>query len=229
MRLNVVCLSAALALMLAHTANAAGDPERGANVFRQCMACHSAVPGEHLTGPSLAHVWKRKAGTAEGFGRYSDALKRSNIVWDESTLDRWLTDPEAFVHGTTMTFPGVKDERARHDVIAYVQAFSEKKAEAPSRGGGMMGGGRKPDLRKAPPEGQVRSITHCGDAYTVETADGKREKVWEFNLRFKTDSSKLGPFPGKPVVLGAGMQGDRASVIFASPSEISSFIHQKCD
>lgn len=228
MRLAAACPSAAFALSFAHPANAAGDPENGANVFRQCMACHSAVPGEHLTGPSLAHVWKRKAGTAAGFDRYSDPLKRSGIVWDESTLDRWLADPEAFVHGTSMTFPGVKDERARHDVIGYLHELSER-AQAPTQGGGMMGGGRKPDLRRAPPEGQVRAITHCGDAYTIETADGKRNKVWEFNLRFKTDSSKLGPFPGKPVVLGAGMQGDRASVIFASPSEISGFIQQKCD
>ena len=75
----------------------------------------------------------------------------------------------------------------------------------------------------------MRSIKHCGDAYTVETADGRKQKVWEFNLRFKTDSSKLGPSPGKPVVIGAGMQGDRASVVFASPAEISSFIKQACE
>jgi cytochrome c len=94
-------------------------------------------------------------------------------------------------------------------------------------GGGMMGmGGGKADLRKAPPEAQVNALSHCGDTYTVETADGKTHKVWEFNLRLKTDSSKLGPAPGKPVVVGAGMQGDRASVVFASPKEISGFIKQ---
>jgi cytochrome c len=83
-------------------------------------------------------------------------------------------------------------------------------------------------LRKAPPEGQVTSIKHCGDTYTVDTADGKRQKIWEFNLRFKTDSSKLGPTPGKPVVVGAGMQGDRASIVFATPKEISESIKQAC-
>ena len=77
-------------------------------------------------------------------------------------------------------------------------------------------------------DGQVRSIKHCGDTYTVETADGKVEKIWEFNLRFKSDSSKLGPAPGKPVVVGAGMQGDRASIVFASPKEISGTIKQSC-
>jgi cytochrome c len=74
----------------------------------------------------------------------------------------------------------------------------------------------------------VRSIKYCGDTYTVETADGRIEKVWEFNLRFKTDSGKLGPAPGKPVIVGAGMQGDRASIVFAAPKEISETIDQSC-
>jgi cytochrome c len=93
---------------------------------------------------------------------------------------------------------------------------------------GMMGGG-KIDLKKAPLAGQVESIRYCGDAYTVRTADGKESKVWEFNLRFKTDSSNLGPPAGRPVVIGAGMQGDRASVVFAAPEEISRFIKRSCD
>src|SRR3970282_529052 len=49
----------------------------------------------------------------------------------------------------------------------------------------------------------------CGDAYTAETADGKSRKIWEFNLRLKSDSRKSGPALGKPVVIGAGMQGER--------------------
>jgi len=74
----------------------------------------------------------------------------------------------------------------------------------------------------------VTALEHCRDTYTVKTADGKVDKVWEFNLRFKTDSGKDGPAPGKPVIVGAGMQGDRASVVFASPGEISGFIKQSC-
>ena len=66
-------------------ANAAGDAERGQRVFRQCAACHSLEPRRHLTGPSLARIWKRKAGTIEGFPQYSDALKKSGIVGQEIT------------------------------------------------------------------------------------------------------------------------------------------------
>jgi cytochrome c len=219
-----------LAVMVAGTALAAGDAKRGAQLFRQCAACHSLEPGEHLTGPSLAHVPGHKAGTTPGFQRYSDALKRSGLTWDDATLDRWLTSPEGLVPGNGMTFPGVRDAQARQDLIAYLKAAAENKAPAvEQKGGGMMGmQSRRLDLKSAPPEGQVTAIRYCGDTYTVDTKDGKSQKVWEFNLRFKSDSSKLGPAPGKPVVVGAGMQGDRASIVFSSPSEISVAIRQSC-
>ncbi|TMH81518.1 MAG: c-type cytochrome [Betaproteobacteria bacterium] len=211
-------------------AHAAGDPARGSRVFGQCAACHSVAPGEHMTGPSLAKIWNKKAASAEGFSRYSEALKRADAVWNEATLDRWLVQPEKLVPGTSMTFPGLKEAKDRQDVIAYLRAVSEGKAHQAQQGGRAMMGMRreKLDLRKVPAEGQVTSITHCGDTYTIGTADGKNQKIWEFNLRFKTDSSRLGPLPGKPVAVGAGMQGDRASVVFASPKEISEFIKQSC-
>jgi len=226
-----ICAVVAL-LLVAPAAHAAGDAKRGAQLFRQCMACHSAAEGEHMTGPSLAHVWGRKAAGEQGFMRYSDALKRAGITWDEATLDKWLASPESLVPGTTMTFPGVKQPQARRDLVAYLKAVGENKAPMAQEKGGMgamggMGGGRA-DLRKAPPPGQVKSITYCRDTYTVQTADGKSAKVWEFNLRFKSDSSERGPAPGKPVVVGAGMQGDRASVVFSSPKEISEFIKSSC-
>jgi cytochrome c len=209
---------------------AAGDAKRGAQLFGQCMACHSVTPGEHETGPSLAHVWNHKAATVEGFTRYSDALKAAGITWNEAALDKWLANPAQMVPGTSMAFPGIKEPQARQDVIAYLKAADQGKAPPAAKGGGgMMGMARqKADLKTAPPAGQVRSIRHCADTYTIETADGKSEKVWEFNLRFKTDSSRLGPAPGKPVIVGAGMQGDRASIVFSSPKEISESIRQAC-
>jgi cytochrome c len=161
--------------------------------------------------------------------RYSEALKRSEATWNEAAIDKWLANPAQMVPGTTMTFPGIKEGQARQDLVAYLKAVDENKAPPAAKGGGMMGMARqKTDLKKAPPAGLVRSIRYCGDTYTVDTADGKSEKVWEFNLRFKTDSSNLGPAPGKPIVVGAGMQGDRASIVFASPKEITESIRQAC-
>src|SRR3954468_13406914 len=106
-------LSLAAFLAMSARGYGEGDAARGARLFSQCMACHSVAEGEHLTGPSLAHVWNRKAATSPGFQRYSDALKSKNIVWDEATLERWLANPEAFVPGTSMTFAGLKEEKDR--------------------------------------------------------------------------------------------------------------------
>ena len=88
----------------------------------------------------------------------------------------------------------------------------------------MMGGGAPVDLKRADADSIVASMTHCGDTYTLETASGETHKIWEFNLRLKTDSSVRGPEPGKPVLIGAGMRGDRANIVFATPAEISGFI-----
>lgn len=223
-------LAAILLLPISNTAIGAGDAKRGAQAFRQCMACHTVEAGEHLSGPSLAHIWNRKAGTVEGFQRYSEPMKRLDISWSDAMLDKWLSNPERFLPGTSMTFPGIRGSKDRQDIVAYLKAVAENKAPQIVPGGeGRMGmRAQKLDLRKAPPEGQVTSIKHCGDTYTVDTADGKSQKIWEFNLRFKTDSSKLGPLSRKPVVVGAGMQGDRASIIFASPQEISESVKQLC-
>ena len=90
---------------------AAGDPENGVRAFRACGACHSLEPGRHKTGPSLAGVLGRKAGTVEGFRRYSPALKGADVVWNEATLDAWIADPQAFLPGNRMIFRGLPDAR----------------------------------------------------------------------------------------------------------------------
>src|SRR3954454_5595449 len=77
-------------------------------------------PAVIWTGPSLAGVVGRKAGTAPGFTRYSSALKASGVVWDAASLDAWLIDPAGFVPGNRMPFPGLPEAQARSDVIAYL-------------------------------------------------------------------------------------------------------------
>lgn len=209
-------------LSAAHGAYAQGDVQRGAKSFPQCAACHTLEPGRNLTGPSLANLFGRKAGTVSSFLRYSDALKRSSVVWDEKTLDAWLKDPDKFIPGNDMTFPGIKDDKARRELIAYLKA-------ADKTPGVQRMGPRMPNLKKPKPDTIVKTIRHCGDTYFVTTADGKTEKVWEFNLRFKSDTSDSGPNPGQPVLLGVGMRGDRAAVVFSSPSEFGAFIQQRCE
>lgn len=212
-------------------AAAVGDPERGALVFRSCAACHSLEPGQHRTGPSLAGVVGRHAGTAEGFTRYSSALEQADVTWTDEMLDRWLADPQAVVPGNSMTFPGIRDQQARADLIAYLKIAVGQEGP-PATGGGMMGGGmagsEMPDLEAVGPDQMVTAIRYCGDSYYVTTAAGETHSFWEFNLRFKTDSSDKGPSDGQPALMPASMMGDRAFVIFADPAEISSFIEKRC-
>jgi cytochrome c len=78
-----------------------------------------------------------------------------------------------------------------------------------------------PNLKAVGPQGQITAIRRYRDTFEVTTADGRRTVFQEANLRFKIDASELGPLPGKPVVLPGGKWGDRATVFFASPTEIS--------
>jgi cytochrome c len=85
-----------------------------------------------------------------------------------------------------------------------------------------------PDLKTFPQGKQVQTVSYCKGVYSVTLRDGNSFKSPEFNLRFKTDGSALGPRPGVPVILPSGMSGDRGFIIFANPSEISTFIKLEC-
>ena len=173
------------------------------------------------------------------FSRYSPALKSANIEWNDKTLDEWINDPQHVVPGNQMTFAGIKDAQQRADLLAFLKEATTARrvtsdsTRRPNGGhmggmGGMMGGGQVPNLKKLDPEDRVQAITYCKDTYTVTTANGETHKFWERNLRLKTDASGDGPEKNAPALVGAGMMGDRADVIFADPSEISPFIAAKC-
>ncbi len=211
-----------------------GNASRGQQDFRACAPCHSLEADRNMTGPSLANLWGRKAGSLPSFERYSDALKLSGIIWDDRALDGWLTDPQAMVPDNDMPFEGIRDARVRADLLAFLKEATKPGAPQTAQQGGMkgmggmMGGGRDPNLKSLEPGQQVKAITYCHDTYRVTTADGKTHAFWERNLRFKTDSSKDGPEKGAPAILPAGMMGDRASVIFAAPEEITRMIEARC-
>jgi cytochrome c len=215
------------------TANAEGDAQRGAALYRACAACHSLVPGLHLTGPSLADLWEKKAASIADYPRYSEALGIQAFLWDRTTLDAWLADPEAFVPGNNMSFRGVPDARARSDLIAFLGI-----AMAPGGAKSVVERGLIPDrlargqapepLDKAGLDQQVASIRHCKNSYFVVMADGTEHSIWEFNLRIKVDSGATGPKGTTPVLVGSGMQGDRVSVVFANPAQIGRFIQSNC-
>lgn len=225
----------ALTITASAAASAAGDPERGERALLRCISCHSAEPNIHKTGPSLAGIWRQKAGTVGGFIRYSEPLKQSQVIWDRDTLDTWLRDPQKLIPGNRMTMNGIEDVQSRQDIIAYLESLASQHAQSsgsesedPGSPEGIMRGTDLPDLKRLVPKHQVRSIRYCNDTYFVTTVTGETVPYWEFNLRFKTDSSDHGPSKGRPALLPASMQGDRAFIIFAHPTEISALIATDC-
>jgi|SRR5579871_4274766 len=96
---------------------AVGDPVHGAQVYKTCGICHSL--DRNGAGPKHAGVFGRTAGTVPDY-RYSVALQKSGIVWNDATLDRWLADPQALVPGTKMFF-NLDSAQDRADVIEFLK------------------------------------------------------------------------------------------------------------
>lgn len=117
----------------AQFAIAAGDPEKGANVFKKCKACHALGEGaKNKVGPHLNNIFDGAAGAVEGY-KYSKALTAqadAGLVWDETTLSEFLTKPKSYLPGTKMSFSGLKKESDRENLIAYLATFSNTDALA---------------------------------------------------------------------------------------------------
>ena len=100
-----------------------GDPTRGKTLFeKRCTGCHALT--QNHEGPQLQGVYGRTSGTAMGFA-YSASLKKAQIVWDNHSLEKWLTDPDAFIPGNDMDFL-VSKPQERQDLISYLRQSSGK-------------------------------------------------------------------------------------------------------
>jgi len=97
-----------------------GNPVAGKAAFGVCKTCHVVAAGQNRIGPSLHGVVGRTSGSVPGF-TYSAANKNSHIVWSEPVLYQYLLAPQAYIPGTKMTYPGLKDAQKRADVIAYLK------------------------------------------------------------------------------------------------------------
>jgi cytochrome c len=114
------CASIGGALILG-AASLAQSTTADSAAFKPCAPCHS-VDGSNGTGPTLRGIIGRVSGTVPGF-RYSRAMKSAAITWDEATLDRYLTNPQAFIPGNIMPFSGISDAADRAAVIAYLRTL----------------------------------------------------------------------------------------------------------
>ena len=103
-----------------------GDLANGRRQFAKCRSCHVIEKGgDNRVGPALHGMFGRTAGTVPGFN-YSPALKGVGFTWDAEKLDQWLADPKGFLPRNRMSFVGLKQEKDRRDVIAYIKVESAK-------------------------------------------------------------------------------------------------------
>ena len=118
-------LTCALPLVLsACGSKGGGDATRGRELYtKECAACHSLAASTE-NAPMHCGLFGRKAGSVPGFP-YSEAMRASGWVWDEQTLDEFLTAPYLTLPGTIMGFPGFSQEADRADVIAYLKEVSK--------------------------------------------------------------------------------------------------------
>ncbi len=124
-KIRALGLAMVLIVGTAGAAMAAGDVDKGAKLYKRCKACHTLDEGgKNKVGPNLFGIFGREAGTLEGF-KFSKAMKASDVVWDEATLDQFLTKPKKFIPKTKMGFPGLKKENQRADIIAYLMKMTQ--------------------------------------------------------------------------------------------------------
>ena len=116
-------IGAAAAIVLAAAAATpalAADAAHGKVVFQTCAACHSDKPD--AIGPSLRGVYGRKSAALPDF-RYSTAMTRANLTWDDANLKAYIKDPQAKVKGNRMPFGGLSSDADIDDVIAYLKDY----------------------------------------------------------------------------------------------------------
>lgn len=218
-KLTALLLAAALGLCSLTNGDRAaaeelGDPERGAEVFRQCVSCHQIGQGaKDRVGPQLNEIFGRRAGAIDGF-HYSDGLKRQGndgLTWTFETLDAYLENPRILVSGTRMNFRGLKDPKDRADVLAYMRAYSASPQDIPEA---------EPTARASLPELSPEVLAMAGDrefgAYlsaectTCHQADGSYQGIpsityWpeeDFVLALHAYKQQIRPHPVMQMIAG---------------------------
>lgn len=123
--MRIIAFTTSILLALSVSAFAEGDVKKGKKVFKKCAACHSIEEGKNKIGPSLYGVIDRPAGTADGFKKYSDELLAAGIIWDEESILAFVTKPKKYLKGTNMAFAGLKKEKDRVNLLAFLREASK--------------------------------------------------------------------------------------------------------
>lgn len=117
-------VAATLALCAAKTSATAEQLlSPGQIVFiKECAKCHQVGPNaQNRIGPILNSIFGKQAGTVPGFNSYSDAMRRSGIIWTPEHFREFMKDPKMMVVGTTQIYSGLKDDEAISAIIEYLK------------------------------------------------------------------------------------------------------------
>ena len=126
---------------------ASADPAHGEQVFKKCVACHTADKGgANMLGPNLWGVLGEPIGQGRGFA-FSPALSGVGGTWTWDNMSEWLKSPKGFAPGTKMTFAGLGNPEDRAAVILFLNQKSDS-----------------PEPLPAPPAAPEGSPTAGGDA-----------------------------------------------------------------
>ncbi|MEM7496633.1 MAG: c-type cytochrome [Pseudomonadota bacterium] len=204
---------AAALLVLAGPA-AAGDVERGADIFRKCQSCHMVgAEARHRVGPHLNELFGRRAASLPGYN-YSADMRRAGadgLVWTAEKLDVFLENPKNLVTSSRMAFRGIADEGDRGDLIAYIRLFSASPRDIPEAA--PTATRRDPDL--APEilaiEGDPAYGEYlAGECVTCHRADGTDDGIpsivgWpksDFVIALHAYKAKHRPHPVMQLIAG---------------------------
>jgi cytochrome c len=113
-------VAALMMCVCAGRATLAADAEHGKQLFVACAACHSEKADG--IGPNLKGVYGRKSAALEDF-RYSNPMKRANLLWNAENLRAYLIDPQAKVKGNRMPFGGVANPQEADDLVAFLESY----------------------------------------------------------------------------------------------------------
>lgn len=105
---------------------AKADPKKGEEEAQVCTACHTFKKGQpNAIGPNLWNVANSEmAEDRNGFDFSSAMTAKKGTKWTPALLDKWLTDPQAMIPGTKMTFAGIPDPQHRANVIAFLETLT---------------------------------------------------------------------------------------------------------
>jgi len=101
----------------------AAKPDQRPAAFSQCAVCHAVTPeARRMIGPTLAGVVGATAGQQPDFA-YSQAMRDSDVVWSQETLDAFLENPQSFTPGNRMAYAGERNPERRAAIITYLMSL----------------------------------------------------------------------------------------------------------